>query len=133
MVPMVQSVPIEKHIIPMVLLLNMHLIKGTDYFPCDLAGYRAIPMVHWYQCCDWYQIERSVSHVRLHNMSPIYIEVSLCFYAFPCFPYVIPCLPCFSTFFPGFPCFSMFFLDSPRIPLFFYVFPCFSVFFYVFR
>ena len=42
---MVQSVPIEKHIIPMVLLLNIHLIKGTDYFPCDLAGYRAIPMV----------------------------------------------------------------------------------------
>ena len=31
------------------------LIKGTDYFPCDLAGYRAIPMVHWYQWCDWYQ------------------------------------------------------------------------------
>ena len=49
MVPMVQSVPIEKHINPMVLLLNMHLIKGTDYFLCDLAGYRAIPMVHWYQ------------------------------------------------------------------------------------
>ena len=42
---MVQLVPIENHIIPMVLLLNMHLVKGTDYFPCDLAGYRAIPMV----------------------------------------------------------------------------------------
>ena len=45
--PLVPMVPIEKAVIPMVLLVNMHLIKGT----CDLAGYRAIPMVHWYQ---WY-------------------------------------------------------------------------------
>ena len=35
-------VPIEKNVIPMVLLVNMHLIKGTSIiFP--------IPMVHWYQ------------------------------------------------------------------------------------
>ena len=54
--PMVRLVPIEKDVIPMVLLVNMHLIKGTlIIFPCDLAGYRAIPMVHWYQWYDWYQ------------------------------------------------------------------------------
>ena len=29
LVPMVQLVPIEKDAIPMVLLVNMHLIKGT--------------------------------------------------------------------------------------------------------
>ena len=29
LVPMVRLVPIEKHVIPMVLLVNMHLIKGT--------------------------------------------------------------------------------------------------------
>ena len=53
---MVGLVPIEKDVIPMVLLVNMHLIKGTlIIFPCDLAGYRAIPMVHWYQWYDWYQ------------------------------------------------------------------------------
>ena len=47
LVPMVGLVPIEKDVIPMVLLVNMHLIKGTlIIFPCDLAGYRAIPMVH---------------------------------------------------------------------------------------
>ena len=40
---MVGLVPIEKDVIPMVLLVNMHLIKGTlIIFPCDLAGYRAI-------------------------------------------------------------------------------------------
>ena len=39
----------------MVLLVNMHLIKGTwMYFPCDFAGYRAISMVHWYQWYDWW-------------------------------------------------------------------------------
>ena len=49
-------VPMEKDVIPMVLLVNMHLINGTlIIFPCDLAGYRAIPMVHWYQWYDWYQ------------------------------------------------------------------------------
>ena len=54
--PLVPMVPIEKGVIPMVLLVNMHLIKGTlIIFPCDLAGYRAIPMVHWYQWYDWYQ------------------------------------------------------------------------------
>ena len=41
--PLVGLVPIEKDVIPMVLLVNMHLIKGTlIIFPCDLAGYRAI-------------------------------------------------------------------------------------------
>ena len=40
---MVGLVPIEKDVIPVVLLVNMHLIKGTlIIFPCDLAGYRAI-------------------------------------------------------------------------------------------
>ena len=29
LVPIVRLVPIEKHPIPMVLLVNMHLIKGT--------------------------------------------------------------------------------------------------------
>ena len=29
LVPMVRLVPIEKYVIPMVLLVNMHLIKGT--------------------------------------------------------------------------------------------------------
>ena len=29
LVPMVRLVPMEKHPIPMVLLVNMHLIKGT--------------------------------------------------------------------------------------------------------
>ena len=53
---MVRLVPMEKHPIPMVLLVNMHLIKGTlIIFSCDLAGYRAILMVHWYQWYDWYQ------------------------------------------------------------------------------
>ena len=38
LVPMVGLVPIEKYVIPMVLLVNMHLIKGTlIIFPCDLA------------------------------------------------------------------------------------------------
>ena len=56
LVPMARLVPMEKHPIPMVLLVNMHLIKGTYIiFPCDLVGYRAIPMVHWYQWYDWYQ------------------------------------------------------------------------------
>ena len=56
LVPLVGLVPIEKDVIPMGLLVNMHLIKGTlIIFPCDLAGYRAIPMVHWYQWYDWYQ------------------------------------------------------------------------------
>jgi len=49
LVPMVGLVPIEKDVIPMVLLVNMHLIKGAlIIFQCDLPGYRAIPMVHWY-------------------------------------------------------------------------------------
>ena len=40
----------------MVLLVDMHLIKGTlIIFSYDLAGYRAIQMVHWYQWYDWYQ------------------------------------------------------------------------------
>ena len=56
LIPMVGLVPIGKDVIPMVLLVNMHLIKGTlIIFPWDLAGYRVIPMVHWYQWCDWYQ------------------------------------------------------------------------------
>ena len=55
LVPMVGLVPIQKDVIPMVLLVNMHLIKGTKIiFACDLAGYRAIPMVRWYQWYDWY-------------------------------------------------------------------------------
>ena len=49
-------VPIENDVIPVVLLVNMHLIKGTYIiFSCSLAGYRAIPVVHWYQWYDWYQ------------------------------------------------------------------------------
>ena len=56
LVPMVRLVPIEKYPIPMVLLVHMHLIKGNKIIiPCDLVGYRAIPMVHWYQWYDWYQ------------------------------------------------------------------------------
>ena len=40
---MVGLVPIEKDAIPMVLLVNMHLIRGTlIIFPCDLAGYGTI-------------------------------------------------------------------------------------------
>ena len=42
---MVRLVPMEKQPIPMVLSVNMHLIKGTlIIFRCGLAGYRAIPM-----------------------------------------------------------------------------------------
>ena len=48
LVPMVGLVPIEKDVIPMVLLVNMHLIKGT-YIT------RQFPMVRWYQWYDWYQ------------------------------------------------------------------------------
>ena len=34
----------------MVLLVKMHLIKGTYIiFSCGQAGYRAIPIVDWYQ------------------------------------------------------------------------------------
>ena len=52
LVPMVRLVPMEKHCIPMVILVNMHLIKGTSIiFSCGLAGYRAIPIVHSYQWC----------------------------------------------------------------------------------
>ena len=55
-VPMVRLVPIENDVIPVVLLVNVRLIKGTSIiFPCDLAGYRPIAMVHWYQWYDWYQ------------------------------------------------------------------------------
>ena len=36
---MVGLVPIEKDVIPMVLLVNMHLIEGTSIiFPCDWLG-----------------------------------------------------------------------------------------------
>ena len=53
---MVRLVPLENDAIPMVLLVHMHLIKGTYIiFSCGLAGYRAIPTVHWYQWFDWYQ------------------------------------------------------------------------------
>ena len=39
---MVWLVPIENYVIPMVLLLNMHLIKATwIIFSCGLAGFRA--------------------------------------------------------------------------------------------
>ena len=56
LVPMVRLVPIENDVIPMFLLVNMHLIKGTYIiFSCGLAGYMAIPTVHWYQWFDWYQ------------------------------------------------------------------------------
>ena len=41
---MVGLVPIEKDVISMVLLVNMHLITLT-FFPCDLAGYRAIQWI----------------------------------------------------------------------------------------
>ena len=42
---MVRLVPIEEHPNSMVLLVNMHLIKGTSIiFLCGLAGYRAIPI-----------------------------------------------------------------------------------------
>ena len=51
---MVGLVPIEKDVISMVLLVNMHLIT-LIIFPCDLAGYRAIQWIHWYQWYDWYQ------------------------------------------------------------------------------
>ena len=50
LVPMVRLVPMENHPIPMVLLVTMHLIKGTKIIlSCGVPGYRAIPMVHWYQ------------------------------------------------------------------------------------
>ena len=66
LVPMVRLVPIEKHINLMVLLVDMHLIKGAlDYFLCDLDGYKAIPMVHWYQWYDWYQ-EKTTSFKWLY-------------------------------------------------------------------
>ena len=42
LVPMVGLVPIEKDLIPMVLLVNMHLIKGNY-----ITG--QFPMVHWYR------------------------------------------------------------------------------------
>ena len=73
-----------------------------------------------------------VSHVRLHIMSPIYIEVSLCFYVFSCYPYVSLVSSCFSMFSPDSPYFPVFFYVSPCFLLFFYVFPCFSLFFRVF-
>ena len=55
LVPMGRLVPIENDVIPMVLVVNMYLIKRTSIIlSCDLARYRAIPMVHWYQWYDWY-------------------------------------------------------------------------------
>ena len=46
----------------------MPLIKRTlIIFPCDLAGYRAIPIVHWYQWYDWYQRANSYN-----EYSPFY-------------------------------------------------------------
>ena len=54
---MVGLVPKEKDVIPMVPLVNMHLIRGTlIILLCDLAGYRAIPMVYLYQ---WLTISTS--------------------------------------------------------------------------
>ena len=51
-------------------MVNMHLIKGTYIiFSCDLAGYKAIPMVHWYQWYDMVPIENDViPMVLLVNM-----------------------------------------------------------------
>ena len=41
--PVVGLVQIEKDVIPVILWVNMHLIKGTwIIFPFDLAGYKAI-------------------------------------------------------------------------------------------
>ena len=86
--------------------------------------------------------KRLVSHVRLHIMSPIYIEISMCFYVFSCFPYVSLVSSCFSMFFPNSPCFPLFFYVSLCFPMFFYVFSWFPLlslvflrfplFFYVF-
>ena len=44
-------VPIEKDVIPMVLLVIC--ISLTGLFSCGLAGYRAIMMVRGYQWFDW--------------------------------------------------------------------------------
>ena len=34
---------------------DLFCVVGLIIFPCDMAGYRAIPMVHRYQWYDWYQ------------------------------------------------------------------------------
>ena len=51
LVPTEPLVPLENDVIPMVLLVNMYLIK---IFSCGVAGYRAILMDHWYKRYDWY-------------------------------------------------------------------------------
>ena len=68
---MVRLVPLENDIIPMVLLVDMYLIKGTKkvIFSCGVSGYRAIPMDHWYQRYDWQPLENDViPMVLLVNM-----------------------------------------------------------------
>ena len=46
LVPMVGLVPVEKNVIPMVLLMNMHLIKGTLFiFPYHFLLVPIAPMV----------------------------------------------------------------------------------------
>ena len=82
---MVGLVPVEKDVIPMVLLVNMHLIKGTYIiFPCDLAKYNRSPLnemhihqqnhwndiiFYWYQSHHWYQrtIEIALYPARSHG------------------------------------------------------------------
>ena len=55
LVAMMRLVPLDNDVIPMVLLLNMHLIKGAwIILSCGVAGYRAILMGHWYQWYNWY-------------------------------------------------------------------------------
>ena len=71
---------------------------------------------------DW--LIRSLSHVRLQNVSPIYLKVSLCSYAFPYFPFVIPC---FLVVFCVFPWFSLFSTVFRRFVLFSHDFLCFSL------
>ena len=49
---MVRLVPLENDVIPKVLLVHMHLIKGTwIILSCGVAWYRAILMDQW---CDWF-------------------------------------------------------------------------------
>ena len=62
----------------MVLLANMHLIKGTlIIFSCGLAGYRAIPMVHWYQWYDWY-LKKQILLIFILFIIGLYSDESRC-------------------------------------------------------
>ena len=76
LVPMVGLVPVEKDVIPMVLLMNMHLINLAKYNRSPLNEMHIHQQNHWndiifywYQSHHWYQrtIEIALYPARSHG------------------------------------------------------------------